>query len=90
MSGLAPPLIVDARPMAMPAELCGRTMPSSIVRTDRPGLRLATTLASVVMPRICATATPRPASDLLSWYSSDSIDSGRDAGSRDIAAITNR
>src|SRR6185503_16182432 len=74
---------------AVPARVCcERTMPSSRLRIDRPELSDATTAASVVMPRICATATPRPARHLLSSYSRPSIDCGRSVGLRAIADIT--
>ena len=66
----------------------GLTMPSSATRIDRPGLSVATTFASVVIPRICATATPRPDRHLLSSYSSFSMLCGRSSGLRAIAATT--
>ncbi len=65
-----------------------RTMPSSSERVDNPGLSVATTCASVFMPRICATATPRPDKHLLSSYSSASIVCGRWSGLRAIALAT--
>jgi hypothetical protein len=43
---------------------------------------------STGMPRIFATATPRPARHLVSSYSSASIERGRSAGSRAIARRT--
>ena len=83
------PLCVATRPIE--GELvCERdeTTPSSCTRIERPGFSCATTFASVVMPRICATATPRPARHLLSWYSNVSIVWGRSSGLRAIACMT--
>ena len=64
------------------------TMPSSRFRIDRPALSELTTCASVVMPRICATAMPRPARHLFSSYSKRPIVCGRASGLRAIACMT--
>src|SRR5687767_5896469 len=64
------------------------TMPPSTLRAPIPGLRLATSSASVDMPRIWATAAPRPARHLVSSYSKASIDRGRSSGLRAIACMT--
>ena len=63
-------------------------MPSSRFRIDIPGFSDPTTFASVVMPRICATAMPRPARHLFSSYSKRPIVCGRASGFRAIAFMT--
>jgi hypothetical protein len=74
---------------AAAGEVAARVMtPPSKWRTEMPGLRCATRLASVVMPRIWATAAPRPARHFRISYSKASIDGGRSSGLRAIARIT--
>src|SRR5205085_7274927 len=69
-------------------DVCARAGPESITRAGIPGLSDATRCWSVVMPRMLATAMPRPDKHLVSSYSNASIDGGRSSGLRDIACIT--